>query len=337
MIPEYIISDALLPDIFAMLMALAILMYAILDGYDLGVGMLLPMDKQQHRDTMIASIGPFWDANETWLVLAVGMLLIAFPKAHSLILGELYLPIFVMLLGLILRGVAFDFRAKVRQGRKEQWDLVFKVGSFMASGSQGFMLGLYIMGFEETPGAYLFAMLSAIGVIAAYTLIGATWLIMRTEDSLQQQSLAWAKKALLFCFSGIAAVCLVNPLVNPTILEKWTTELGIAMLLIIPTTTLFFLGLLYKTLQNESVLDTAKALQPFMCVIVVFVSCFAGLGFSFYPYVVPGQMTIQSTASAPESLRFILLGAVVVMPCILAYTAFSYRVFRGKVRALSYY
>lgn len=331
------VSDAMLPDIFAILMAISILMYAILDGYDLGVGMLLPMNKQTQRDTMIASIGPFWDANETWLVMAVGILLIAFPKAHSLILGELYLPISIMLLGLILRGVAFDFRAKVRQGRKEQWDLVFKVGSFMASGSQGFMLGLYIMSFETSVGAYLFAVLSAIGVIAAYSLIGATWLILRTEGELQTRSLQWAKKALLMSFIGIVAVCLVNPLVNPSILEKWTTDTGLLMLFIIPTTSMFFVALLYRAIKSEAVLSDANCGRPFMFVLMIFVSCFAGLGFSFYPYVVPGQLTIQSTASAPESLRFIFMGAVIVMPCILAYTVFSYRVFRGKVRELSYY
>lgn len=331
------VSDALLPDIFAVLMAVSILMYAILDGYDLGVGMLLPMNQQTHRDTMIASIGPFWDANETWLVMAVGILLIAFPHAHSLILGELYLPVSVMLLGLILRGVAFDFRAKVRQGRKEQWDLVFKVGSFLASGSQGFMLGLYIMGFETSVGAYIFAMLSAIGVIAAYSLIGATWLILRTEDELQIQSLQWAKKALLMSFVGIVTVCLVNPMVNPAILEKWTTDTGLVMLFIIPTTSMLFVALLFKALKSQQVLSEANCARPFIFVLMIFVSCFAGLGFSFYPYVVPGQLTIQSTASAPESLRFIFIGAVIVMPCILAYTVFSYRVFRGKVRELSYY
>lgn len=332
-----LITDAMLPDIFALLMGIAILMYAILDGYDLGVGMLLPMNQQNHRDTMIASIGPFWDANETWLVLAVGILLIAFPKAHSLILGELYLPVFVMLLGLILRGVAFDFRAKVRQGRKEQWDLTFKTGSFMASAAQGYMLGHYIMGFENTLGAYVFALLSAVGVIAAYMLIGATWLVMRTEDHLQRQSVLWAKKALLFSFTGITAVCLVNPLVNPAILDKWTSANGLVLLALIPTTTLITLGLLFKKLNDKQVLTNEHCAQPFICVLVVFLCCFAGLGFSFYPFVVPGQMTIQSTASAPESLRFIFWGAVLVMPCILAYTVFSYRVFRGKVRELSYY
>lgn len=207
----------------------------------------------------------------------------------------------------------------------------------MASASQGYMLGHYIMGFENTLGAYLFAFLSALGVMAAYMLIGSTWLIMRTEDELQKHSLAWAKKALLMSFTGIIAVCLINPMVNPAILNKWTSEIGIVMLLLIPTTTLIALSLLYKSLKSELVLANKNCVLPFTCVLLVFVCCFAGLGFSFYPFVVPGQMTIQSTASAPESLRFIFWGAVLVMPCILAYTAFSYRVFRGKVRELSYY
>ena len=337
MITEALISDAMLPEIFAVLMAIAIFMYAILDGYDLGVGMLLPMENDAQRDTMIASIGPFWDANETWLVLAVGLLLIAFPQAHSVILAELYIPIFIMLVGLILRGVAFDFRAKVRQGRKKQWDLTFKAGSIMASGSQGFILGLYIMGFEYSAGAYSFAILSAIGVIAAYCLIGACWLVMRTEGKLQQQALWWAKLALVMTFFGIVTVCLVNPLVNPAILARWSSDTGILLLLIIPTSTLFFIGLLYKELVHQDVLQHKNCALPFAYVVAVFICCFVGLSYSFYPFVVPGQMTIQSTASAPESLRFILLGTVIVLPCILAYTVFSYRVFRGKVTELSYY
>lgn len=337
MIPETFISNDLLPDIFALLMGLAMLMYAILDGYDLGVGMLLPLDNQSHRDTMIASIGPFWDANETWLVLAVGLLLIAFPKAHSLVLGALYLPIVVMLIGLIIRGVAFDFRAKVRQGRKRQWDIAFKCGSFLASASQGFMLGLYIMGFDVSVGAYLFALLSALGVMAAYILIGACWLLMKTEHALQMQSLLWAKKALLLSGIGIVLVCIVNPLVNPVILDKWLTDSGLVMLAIIPTLSFGCLLYIWGSIQSANVLQSPFCAKPFIFSVALFLLCFIGLGFSFYPFVVPGQLTITETASAPESLRFILLGALVVMPCILVYTAFSYRVFRGKVTALKYY
>ena len=331
------IPDTLLPDIFAGLMALAIVMYAILDGYDLGVGMLLPGKNEQHRDIMIASIGPFWDANETWLVLAVGILLIAFPYAHSLILGELYLPIVVMLIGLILRGVAFDFRAKVRQGRKELWDKLFRIGSHLAAGTQGFMLGLYVMSFEHSLVAYGFALLSAAGVIAAYRLIGACWLVMRTEGELQKESLEWAKETLFICMAGIFTVCLVNPLANPGIFHKWFSGAGWLMLAIVPTLAILTLALLGQALHSPRVLDDKYCIKPFALVVLLFLTCFAGLAFSFYPYVVPGSMTIQATASAPESLRFILVGALLVMPCILAYTVFSYRVFRGKVTELRYY
>ncbi|BDX07974.1 cytochrome d ubiquinol oxidase subunit II [Planctobacterium marinum] len=331
------IPDTLLPDVFAGLMALAIVMYAILDGYDLGVGMLLPAKNEHHRDIMIASIGPFWDANETWLVLAVGLLLIAFPQAHSLILGELYLPVVVMLIGLILRGVAFDFRAKVRQGRKELWDKLFKIGSYLAAGIQGFMLGLYVMGFENDPVAYGFALLSAAGVIAAFRLIGACWLVMRTENELQKEALEWAKETLFICVAGIFTVCLVNPLANPAIFHKWFSGSGLIMLAIVPTLAILSLVLLGRALNSRRVFEDKYCIRPFALVVLLFLTCFAGLAFSFYPYVVPGNMTIQATASAPESLRFILIGALIVMPCILAYTAFSYRVFRGKVTELRYH
>lgn len=337
MISNTLLPDSSLPDIFAGLMALAIVMYAILDGYDLGVGMLLPKNNEQQRDIMIASIGPFWDANETWLVLAVGILLIAFPQAHSLILGKLYLPIVFMLIGLILRGVAFDFRAKVRQGRKEMWDRLFQFGSYLASGMQGFMLGLYIMGFEQSPVAYGFAVLSAAGVIAAYRLIGACWIIMRTEHELQKESLLWAKEALFICIAGIFSVCLVNPMANPAILDKWFSDDGLLMLAIIPSVASLTLVFIWRNLNSPNMLKDTYCIRPFSLVVLLFLSCFAGLAFSFYPYVVPGNMTIQSTASAPASLRFILVGALIVMPCILAYTAFSYRIFRGKVTELRYY
>jgi len=172
------LEDALLPHVFLALMGIAILAYAILDGYDLGVGMLLPAQDVQARDRMIASIGPFWDANETWLVLAVGILLIAFPQAHSLVLRELYLPAVFMLIGLILRGVAFDFRAKALTQYQRLWDSLFKLGSSLAALSQGYMLGLYVMGFQQGPAAQAFACLSALCVASAYAYIGGGWLVL---------------------------------------------------------------------------------------------------------------------------------------------------------------
>ncbi len=331
------IPDIALPIIFAVLMAVAILLYAILDGYDLGVGILLPMDNAGQRDSMIASIGPFWDANETWLVMAVGLLLIAFPTAHSVILGELYLPILALLIGLILRGVAFDFRAKVKQGRKYYWDHAFKWGSLLAAAAQGYMLGAYVMGFESTWQAYLFSLLSAAGVVAAYVLIGACWLVMKTEAALQQRALSWAKRGLIYAGLGIVAVCIINPLVNPVILDKWLSKQGLMLLGLIPPLTAVCFWYLAVLLKRQQTLVSEHCYKPFTLVLLVFVLCFAGLAYSFYPYVVPGQLDIYQSASAPESLRFILYGALVVMPLILAYTFFVYRVFRGKVSELTYY
>lgn len=331
------LSDALLPDVFALLLAVAVFMYAVLDGYDLGVGMLMPWQPEQAQDAMIASIGPFWDANETWLVLAVGILLIAFPVAHSIILTELYLAIVVMLIGLIIRGVSFDFRAKVAQGRKEYWDKAFKVGSFIAAGAQGFMLGAYVIGFDYTPVSIIFCVLSTFGVVAAYCLIGACWLLMKSEGELQLKAVSWAKVAWMFTMLGIFSVCIVNPLVNPAILNKWFVPDIRAALLIVPVLTLSLLLFIYKHLHNSDVTQNKKCYQPFVATMLVFLLCFLGLAYSFYPFVVPGELTIQETASAAESLRFILVGAVVVVPCILAYTAFSYYIFRGKVTDLKYY
>ena len=331
------ITDAMLPNIFALLMAFSVLVYAILDGYDLGVGILLPMENEGQRDQMIASIGPFWDANETWLVLAVGLLLIAFPLAHNIILKELYLPAAIMLIGLILRGVAFDFRAKVAQGNKRTWDHLFKIGSVTASASQGFMLGMYIMGFEQTGLAVVFALLSGLGVTMAYSLIGACWLIMKTEHDLQQRAISWAQTTGKLCFAGIITVCVVNPLINDYVLQRWTS-LPIAYLIsVIPALcfALFVIG--YQVLKRLPVEDDAGCWLPFVLATLVFISCFAGLTLSFYPYVVPAQLTVWQAASAPESLRFILYGALLVIPCIFAYTVFSYRVFWGKVRDLRYY
>ncbi|MCC2617751.1 cytochrome d ubiquinol oxidase subunit II [Aestuariibacter halophilus] len=332
MIPDYALAD-----IFAFLMALSVLVYAILDGYDLGVGLLLPMNNEQHRDKMIASIGPFWDANETWLVLAVGLLLIAFPTAHSYILKALYLPAAVMLIGLILRGVAFDFRAKVRPGRKRTWDHVFKIGSLLATASQGYMLGAYVMGFEQSLGAIIFSLLSAVGVTMAYILIGASWLIMKTEQDLQQRAIRWATRASMVSFVGILAVCVVNPLINEQVMSRWTTAPSAYLFAMIPVLCFMFLTLQVLVLRRLPLANDEGCWLPFVLTTLVFLTCFAGLGVSFYPYVVPGVMTFTEAASAPDSLRFILYGALVVIPCILAYTVFSYRVFWGKVRDLTYY
>ena len=324
---------------FAALTGFAIIMYALLDGYDLGVGILLPLgnENEQQRDTMIASIGPFWDANETWLVLAVGLLLIAFPAAHSLILLHLYIPVVLMLIGLILRGVAFDFRAKAAASHKTHWDWCFKGGSIITSLSQGYMLGQYVMGFDYTATGLMFSALSAVCVTAAYAYIGSAWLILKTEDELQVKAVNWAKIAGRLSFIGVAAVSIVNPLVNPSVFDRWF-QMPLAMfILLLPTVcvTLFIV--------NDRLLARLPKPQdrhnwvPFTLISAIFVICFLALGFSFMPDIVPGKMTIFEAAAAPESLSFILYGAVLVVPVILGYTLFSYKVFSGKATQLRYH
>lgn len=323
--------------IFIGLMALATLLYAILDGYDLGVGMLMPLNDQEKADTMVASIGPFWDANETWLVLAVGLLLIAFPTAHSLVLRELYLPSAVLLIGLILRGVAFDFRAKAAFSHKPSWDKAFKLGSLIASMAQGYMLGRYVVGFNQDALSYGFAVLSAIGVSAAYCFIGAAWLVMKTEGELQKKAIEWARKTLYTMFAGILAVSIANVILSPEILQKWLVLPNALLVLPFPLLAVVFFWLNRKALAELRQGNLAKQNRPFFYAVGTFVVTFAGLGFSYFPYVVPGQMTIWQAVAAPESLNFVLYGAIIVVPTILAYTAFSYRVFWGKVQELRYY
>ncbi len=332
-----------LPVIFSGLMVLAFFIYGILDGYDLGVGILLPADNEAQRDIMIASIGPFWDANETWLVLGVGIMLIAFPAAHSVVLFHLYLPVTIMLAGLILRGVAFDFRAKAPEDHKTLWDRAFKIGSLLATLAQGYMLGIYVMGFEQSLLAYLFACLSAICVTAGYSFIGGAWLIMKTEGELQQRALAWTRKCGYLTALGIVLVSIVNPLISPTIFAKWFSGTAWYLLLIIPIVCAgLFIAVMRFLSQFDKALIKRKQLEayswaPFLAVAGIFLLCFIGLSISFFPYIVPNQLTVWQAASAPESLMFILYGVIIVLPTILLYTFFAYRIFWGKATQLKYY
>lgn len=332
-----------LPVIFSGLMVLAFFIYAILDGYDLGVGILLPMQHEPQRDIMIASIGPFWDANETWLVLGVGIMLIAFPAAHSLVLFHLYLPVTIMLAGLILRGVAFDFRAKAPQDHKTLWDRLFKLGSVLATLAQGYMLGIYVMGFEASLWAYLFACLSAICVTAGYSFIGGAWLVMKTEGELQQRALVWTRRCGYLTALGIGLVSVVNPLISPAIFAKWFSGANWLFLLIIPIlcgglflAVMIFLSRFGRNEENRQRLEPLSW-APFVAVAGIFLLCFVGLSISFFPYIVPNQLTIWQAASAAESLQFILYGVILVLPTIVLYTLFAYRIFWGKATQLKYY
>lgn len=322
---------------FAFLMGLSVMLYVILDGYDLGVGILLPSANDVEKDKMIASIGPFWDANETWLVLAVGILLVAFPLAHGFILGALYLPTTLMLIALIIRGVSFDFRAKVSAKQKHFWDKLFFTGSLLTSLSQGYMLGIYIMGFENSPRSHLFGLLVGVCLAAGYSLIGACWLIMKTEVDLQKKSVRWAKIALYFTSLGIVLVSVVTPFFNERIFSKWFSIPNIFLLAPMPIITGAVILLIHLILKKLPMIQDRFAWVPFAGTICAFILCFHGLAYSFYPFIVPEKITIFGAAASTQSLKIIFIGALIVLPCIIGYTIFAYRVFWGKVRDLKYY
>jgi cytochrome d ubiquinol oxidase subunit II len=324
-----------LPVVFLGLMGLAMLAYVVLDGYDLGVGLLLHRATGAEKDTMIASIGPFWDANETWLVLGVGILLIAFPKAHGVVLTALYLPVALMLVGLILRGVAFDFRVKAHDEHKPLWNFAFFAGSGLAAASQGWMLGRYITGFAPGWEYALFAAVIALLLPAAYVLLGAGWLIMKTEGDLQRRAVRWAKTAWPPVVLGMGLISIATPWVSDTVREKWFALPAFIALMPIPLATLVALAAVRWVLDAPRVLDR-WCWAPFAGVVAVFLLGAVGLAYSLFPYVVMDRLTIWQAASAPESLAVILIGCAVTVPAIVGYTVFSYRVFWGKAQPLSY-
>ncbi len=325
-----------LPVTFAGLMGLSILIYVVLDGFDLGVGVLFPMADAKEKDRMIASIGPFWDANETWLVMAIGLLLVAFPAAHGTILTALYLPVAIMLIGLILRGVAFEFRAKAPAPRKELWNRLFFAGSLVTALAQGFMLGLYIMGLEFTLLTIAFGILTALCLTVGFGFIGATWLIIKTDGQLQQKAVGWARQGLVGIIVGLAAVSLATPFVSQRILDKWFSVPEFLILAPLPLMSILFVVVLWISLRHLPDTHDRWSWVPFAATSALFVLAFAGLAYSFYPYVVPEKLTIYEAASAPESLFIILLGTLFVLPIIIGYSALSYTVFRGKATELRY-
>lgn len=327
----------LLPYVFAFLMGLAMLVYSLLDGYDLGVGILSKIAPDDEKDIMIASIGPFWDANETWLVLGVGLLLVAFPIAHGIVLSSLYLPVAMMLVGLILRGVAFDFRAKSKPEHKGYWNDAFFGGSLLCSVSQGYMLGSYILGFKQDIGSIGFCMLVGLCAAAGYGLIGAAWLIMKTEGQLQRKSVTWARVCLWLSTLGIAMVSLSTPLVSERIFDRWFMEPNIYFLLPIPVLTAVLIVFCDWQLKRLPQPKDRRSWVPFVVVSLVNVLCFLGLAYSFYPYIVPDQLTIVQAASASQSLWIMLVGALLVLPVMFGYTFYAYKVFHGKATELTYH
>jgi cytochrome d ubiquinol oxidase subunit II len=322
-----------LPLVFGALMGLAILAYVVLDGYDLGVGMLMPAATAEEQSVMVASIGPFWDANETWLVLGIGLLLVAFPRAHGIVLGELYLPVTAMLIGLMLRGVAFELRVKAEGWHAALWNWLFWFGSFLASFAQGFMLGRYVTGFEPGFGYVLFALVTGAALCGGYVLLGATWLIGRTEHELQAKSIAWARWGLLWVALGVALVSLATPLASATVRERWFDFPRTLALMLLPAASAAAWLWVWRATGRLRAGKGAGEWAPFTGAVAIFVLAFCGLAYSIFPYVVIDRITLWEAASHPSALKVMLVGVVVVLPLLVGYTAFAYRVFRGKARA----
>ncbi|MEO5670804.1 MAG: cytochrome d ubiquinol oxidase subunit II [Ramlibacter sp.] len=325
-----------LPLFFMAVMGLALLAYVVLDGYDLGVGILLPLATDEEKDVMVSSIGPFWDANETWLVLGIGVLLIAFPSAHGIVLSALYLPVAVMLIGLILRGVSFDFRVKARASHKATWNRLFAIGSMMAAAAQGWMLGSYLTGFDSGIWSLAFSLGIALTLPTAYAMLGAGWLIMKTGDALQVKAVGWARAVVLPMGAALVGISLATPLVSHTVFERWFAMPQFLGLLPIPVAcAVAFFAIIHVTRQPKLV-AAGYGWVVFASTVLVFVLAFLGLAYSLYPYIVIDKLTIWQAASATESLLVIFIGVAITLPAIIVYTVFMYRVFWGKARALSY-
>lgn len=325
-----------LPLFFAGAMGLALLIYVILDGYDLGIGLLLPFASESEKDQMIASIGPFWDANETWIVLGIGILLIAFPKAHGDILTAMYIPVTVMLMGLMMRGIAFDFRAKAVSAHKRMWNAIFSGGSLVMAAAQGWMLGTYITGLGDSAINQLFSILIAITLPALYILLGAAWLLIKTEGELFSKALSWAKNAILPMGLALLLVSIATPLVSQAIAAKWFSyPEGLKLIPIPLLSTAIYTSLLWL-LFDQKLLRAGREWMLFAGLIGLCVLAALGLAYSILPDIIIGQMTIWESASSTESLLFTFWGTAIVLPTILIYTFFVYRIFRGKITTLSY-
>ena len=327
-----------LPVVWAVLIATAVVMYVILDGFDLGIGILFPFARSEtDRDTMIGSIAPFWDGNETWLILGGGGLWVAFPAAYAVIMPANYLPIILMLLALVFRGVSFEFRA-VSKPNQGLWTFAFSAGSFVAAFAQGLILGHLVSGIQVVDGAYAggwadwlspFGLMCGLGVVAGYALLGATWLILRTDGDLAEHSRREARILFVIVLAFVAAVSLWTPLASERIAERWFSMPNIYYLWILPAATLVI------ALWGWRAIRGGEMVKPFLASIFLFLLCYLGLAISLLPYLVPPTMTIWDAAAVPESQIFTLIGVLVMLPIILGYTTFIYWTFlrHGKVTA----
>jgi cytochrome d ubiquinol oxidase subunit II len=326
-----------LPIIWAVIIAFGLMMYVIMDGFDLGIGILFPFVRARgDRDTMVNTVAPVWDGNETWLAFGGAALLSAFPLAYSVILSALYIPLVLMLAGLIWRGVAFEFRFKADEAHKPFWDKAFAWGSYIATVSQGVSLGAFINGFQVTGASYgggaldwltPFSLFTGLGLLVAYALLGSTWLIMKTEGALQKRMVALARPITLALLAVIGIISLWTPLAHPGIAARWFTLPNIIFFAPVPVLVLVTTGAILRILQRET------HAAPFLLALVLLFLGYSGLAISLWPNIIPPAISLREAAAPPESMGFTLVGALFIIPVILTYTAWSYYVFRGKVKA----
>lgn len=320
--------------IWAVIILFGVLLYVIADGFDLGVGLLFPLvpDKEE-RDQMMASIAPIWDGNETWLILGGAGLMAAFPLAYAVILSALYIPVLMMLIGLILRGVAFEARAKASTRSRHLWDKAFFAGSLLATFFQGVILGAYISGLPLENNAFSghalswlspFALFCGLSLVAAYALLGGTWLIMKTEGGLQQQMRRLSKPLVWLLMGVIVLISIWTPLAHDEIAERWFSLPNLLWLAPLPVLTALACLWLLKTVDHGEA-------GPFVMSLIVMALGFLGLGISLWPNVIPPSISIWEASSPVASQGFALVGALLIIPIILTYSAWSYYVFRGKV------
>ena len=333
-------SDASLSYVWAFIVALAVFAYIVMDGFDLGIGILFPLFRGEQRRAMVMnSIAPVWDGNETWLILGGGGLMAAFPLAYAILMPALYSPVMFMLLGLIFRGVAFEFRWRTQRGRAF-WDGAFFAGSALAAGMQGVALGAILQGIRVAGRRYAggwwdwlspFSALTGVALMAGYASLGASWIIMKTEDELQRYAYRLAWYCALALTIGIVAVSLATPFLHTQYYRRWFAWPGILLSAQVPLLVLIAVVLLFFALKHR------WERAPFMLTLGLFALSYIGLGISMFPYLVPESVTILDASAPASSQRFMLVGTAVLIPVIIAYTAHAYWVFRGKVGAEGYH
>ncbi|PMY64846.1 MULTISPECIES: cytochrome d ubiquinol oxidase subunit II [Pseudomonas] len=324
-----------LPLIWAVVIIFGIMMYVVMDGFDLGIGILFPFIKDKSdRDVMMNTVAPVWDGNETWLVLGGAALLGAFPLAYSVVLSALYLPLIFMLFGLIFRGVAFEFRFKAKEDKRHIWDKAFIGGSLVATFFQGVALGAFIDGIPVVNHQYAgggldwltpFSLFCGVALIVAYALLGCTWLIMKTEGKLQEQMHDLARPLALVLLAAIAIVSIWTPITHPEIAARWFTQPNVFWFLPVPILVLVTTWGIFKAVARNA------HYTPFLLTLVLIFLGYSGLGISLWPNIVPPSISIWDAASPPQSQGFLLVGTLFIIPFILGYTFWSYYVFRGKV------